>query len=75
MHKETKVIIVSICAKANTDLARVVLMCDGVKSSVIAKFKKFKKRGESYYKVFYRKKRLTVRAIFVNFSIMVGSLQ
>lgn len=70
--------ITAICAKSNTNLARVHMIVDGVSMTLIAKYKQVKHKGELFYKVFCKIKnknrRLMARAMFVRFSITIGTL-
>lgn len=78
MHKETTVEVTAICAKSNTNIARVQMIVDGIPLSIIAKYKQIKHKGEVFYKVFCKIKnknrRILARAMFVRFSITIGTL-
>lgn len=70
--------VTAICAKSNTNLARVHMIVDGMTISIIAKYKEVKHRGELFYKIFCKIKnknrRIMARAMFVRFSITIGTL-
>jgi hypothetical protein len=54
------------------------MIVDGMTISIIAKYKEVKHRGELFYKIFCKIKnknrRIMARAMFVRFSITIGTL-
>lgn len=66
--------VLSIMTKANSDMAKVILIVDGVKTSIITKIEKYKKHGELFYKFLFGKKKVIAKAMFVSTSIVIGRL-